>query len=521
MKKLQQFLMNAGILCAVQLLMRTVGVGFGVYLSNLAGAEVMGLYSLLSSVYGFFVTFALSGIGLATTRLLSEALGKEPVHLILPTFRKCILYSLCFSGLATVVLFFGAPFFGTVLLGDSRTVFPLRIMSLSLCPMALCTVFSGYFTACRHAYKNGFLSVLEQALRIFAVIKLLALLLPRGLIFACAALSGGQVVASALTLLVSYALFLWDKRKKGYTKDCDDKSFTRRLCATALPVAVSAYARSGLLSLEHLLIPIGLEKNGSSRGAALSSFGTLHSMALPILLFPSALISSFSGLLIPELTECAMQNNHRQIKYICERSMQMALYFSIGVAGVMIFYSEELGQILYPGTDSMIFIRQLAPLVPIMYIDTTVDSMLKGLGEQLYNMKINILDASLSVLLVYLLLPPFGISGYVGVIYLTEIINATLSFYKLQKDSKLSIRINAWVIKPLLAVIGATSLSGILWNCFLPEMNGILLTFCIFGTYFIYLILLYMLGSWSREDMCWLVGIFEIKPRKKQIVNKM
>ena len=77
MKNIRKFLLNAVMLCAVSMLMRTVGVAFNVYVSNRAGAESMGLYSLLSGVYGFALTFATSGVNLATMRLVASALGKN------------------------------------------------------------------------------------------------------------------------------------------------------------------------------------------------------------------------------------------------------------------------------------------------------------------------------------------------------------------------------------------------------------------------------------------------------------
>ena len=66
-----------------------------------------------------------------------------------------------------------------------------------------------------------------------------------------------------------------------------------------------------------------------------------------------------------------------------------------------------------------------------MYLDTSVDSILKGLGYQLYSMIINIADATMSVILVWILLPKFGIMGYIATVYFTEILNAVLSITKL------------------------------------------------------------------------------------------
>ena len=90
-----------------------------------------------------------------------------------------------------------------------------------------------------------------------------------------------------------------------------------------------------------------------------------------------------------------------------------AILFSIGCAGIMIFFSFEIGNVIYPQTDAGLYIKMIAPLIPIMYIDTSVDAILKGLGEQVYSMGVNIVDSLLSVILVIILLPRYGIMGYI------------------------------------------------------------------------------------------------------------
>lgn len=53
-----------------------------------------------------------------------------------------------------------------------------------------------------------------------------------------------------------------------------------------------------------------------------------------------------------------------------------------------------------------------------MYTDMVTDGCLKGLGEHLASMSYNILDALCGVVLVWFLLPKFGLNGYIGVLYL-------------------------------------------------------------------------------------------------------
>ena len=100
-----------------------------------------------------------------------------------------------------------------------------------------------------------------------------------------------------------------------------------------------------------------------------------------------------------------------------------------------------------------------APLVPVMYFDTAVDSMLKGLDQQLYSMGYNILDAGISLVLVLFLVPHTGVAGYLFVIFQSEVLNAALSLNRLLKVTK--VRFRPWVLlgKPVLAAAGAGTLA--------------------------------------------------------------
>ena len=131
MSKFKRFIWNGLLITLVSLLIRTVSVSFNVYLSNRVGAVAMGLFTLISTVYGFAITVATSGIGLATTRLVAEAMGRsDPGECapwvgrnprVLCTVRKCTVYALCFSLGSGLVLFLFAPTIGVTLLHDGRT----------------------------------------------------------------------------------------------------------------------------------------------------------------------------------------------------------------------------------------------------------------------------------------------------------------------------------------------------------------------------------------------------------------
>lgn len=468
MDRLKKFFVNGLLMTTVALLIRYVSVRFNVYVSNKIGAVAMGIFTLVSSVYGFSVTLAASGIGLATTKLVSEALGLESRDRtaradaeISAIMKKSILFSLSVSSFTAFALFIFSEPIGTRLLGDVRTVSSLRILALSLPPIAISSALGGYFTALRRVYKNAVVQILGQALRILLCVILLSAITANDLESACVAIVIGMTASEIAAFLIQALLYALERKRSKDTSSYRSR-LSRRLLPITLPVAFSAYMRSALVTVEHLLIPVGLRKSGASRELSLAAYGTVHSVVFPFVLFPSAISSSFAGLLVPEISESDAACDKARIDRIVTRVLKTVLIYSIGVGAVMMSMSKGLGQLFFSDTSAGYYIALIAPLVPIMYLDTSVDSILKGLGYQFYSMIINIADAAMSVALVWLLLPRFGILGYIATVYFTEIVNATLSITKLLCVTGTRVRLWDQLGKPLLAAVLSTNLTAAL-----------------------------------------------------------
>ena len=500
MKKKHTFVYNAFILITVSLIMRTVGMYFNIYVSNAAGAEAMGVYSLIGSVYAFGITLATSGINLAVTRLISEAQGKGNAAQAGKILRTCLVYALGFSITAAILLFSLAEIISFRMLGDTRCITPLRILSLSLPPISVTAALNGYFTARRQVIKNSATVFLEQIVRISATVFLINLLLPRGIEYTCIALATASTIAEICSLAIMSIIYFFSKRPT-QKSNVSAREISSSLLSIALPVAFSSYVRSGLLSIEHALIPLGLKKFGADTSTSLKLYGSLQSMAFPIILFPAVFITSFSGLLIPEIAESRAAGNRNSVKSIQRKTLRLTLLFSIGVGGIMLCFAKELGAIIYPNTpEAANFIAYLAPLIPIMYLDSMTDAMLKGMGQQFYSMMVNIVDALISVILVWLVLPRYGIYSYIVIVYACEILNTALSVGRLLYISKLRPNISGWVIKPLIAVTGAICTIKLLLSLVGVSATVVTLTWAITCCTLIYILLLRGLYALDNED---------------------
>ena len=454
-RRMREFLKNACCLSLSALVMRTVAVSYHAYLAESIGAEGMGLFSLVNSLYGFAVTFATSGIQLAVVRLVSETLGKGEPGATRAALRRAVLYALAFSGVGTAVLFFGADFFGQVVLHDARTVLSVRILAFSLIPVALCTVMSGYFTAVRRVLGCSLTQMGEQGLRIFLTGWMLGLCLPRGMTYTCAAVVGGAAIAQIASCLCLGVQYLVDRRRHVRGVGGDAAGLTPRLLHIALPVAFSAYIRSGLLTVEHLLIPRALTRGGRSPEEALSSYGVLDGMALPVVLYPMAVLSSFAGLLVPVLAEHRARGERKHIDRITSRALHLTTVFAIGCTATLAAFSRALGLALFHSEEAGHLILLLSPVVPLMFLDHVTDAALKGLGEQVWTMWVNIGDSLISILLVILILPSQGAVGYIWVIEIAEALNFAASLLRLVRVAHLRYSLlSSWFFPVAAALLG-------------------------------------------------------------------
>lgn len=280
MKDKRRFFYNGILLTAVGIAMRTVALFFNAFITRSVGAEGVGLYTVIMTVYNFAVTFATSGISLTVTRLVAAAKGEGKGDEVPRVLSGAVIYALIFSLIATAALLFGAEFFAERVLADSRAAASLRILAPSLVPLSLVSVFSGYFVGIRKVGFNAVTQILGQGFKIGVTVWLVIRTSALGVERSAFALSLGTTVTEILCFLVIFLEFLIERRGGERGRGADFGAVS----SVAIPLAVSAYIRQALLTLEHILIPKRLRSRGDSVSESLSAYGTLHGMALPMIL---------------------------------------------------------------------------------------------------------------------------------------------------------------------------------------------------------------------------------------------
>ncbi len=461
------FFINGVFLTAVAVFARAVALIFNAYVGGRVGAQGMGLYTMVNTVFGFAMTFATAGISLTVTGLVASAVGEGREGDIGRILSASALYAAAFGTVATVVLWALAPSLAVGVLKDGSLSAALRLLSLSLLPQALGSVFFGYFVGVRRVIGNALTQVLAQGVRIVLTVVLITRISKGAAAMACLYLSAISLAVELLAFVLQFVRFLIDRINENGKKANKTLPLTmcmRSVAGMALPLGLSAYIRSALVTVEHALIPLCLQLRGEGVAQSFASYGILHAMTLPVLLFPMATLSSFASLLVPEYAEASAAGKKERLSRITSRAVHTTLVYATVTAVMVAVFSEEIGYCLYGSYEVGYYLARMAPVLPLMYLDHVTDCMLKGIGEQVYSMWVNISDACLSVILVRLLIPVMGIGGYALVIVCMEGYNFLLSFLRLRKRIAFSFRPVRYVVFPLLFACGAAILTKTLFR---------------------------------------------------------
>ena len=481
---------SALLLTGVNLLLRTVGTSFQVYISATLGAAGVGLLQLVMSVGSLAIVAGVAGIRTAAMYLTAEELGKSRKENIGSVLSGCFCYSITCSGAISVLLFWLAPRIAAGWIGNVHTVGALRLFASFLPVICLCNVMTGYFTAANRIGTLAAVEVAEQLVSMVVTLGSLTLLSGNDPVKDCQCVVFGSCMGACLTLLCLIFLRLWEHPPLG-----ERIPMGRRLADTAVPLGMADVLKAGINTAENLMVPKRLALNIQIANP-LAAFGMVSGMVFPILMFPACILFGLAELLIPELARCAAAGSRERIRYLVQKSLRIALLYGLLFGGLEFLLADILCIRLYGSQDAGTYLKLYAMLVPMLYCDAITDAMIKGLGQQKICVRYNILTASMDVFFLWLWLPKYGMMGYFASFLITHLLNFILSLRLLMKITKepLTFHIPAFSLAAAMAAVwGAGSFTAV------PARMAVFLL--LYGS------LLCLFGVTGKADLVWMRGL--------------
>lgn len=456
------FIKNAAVITATSLILRFAGIVFKVWLAAKIGAEGIGLYQLVFSVYTFAATFATSGICTAVTRLCGEEIAVGSKIKIKKIVTRCIQISCVIAALTIMVLVTGAKFISQNLLREPRAALSLKAAAFALPFMSICSCIKGYFIARRKAGVPSASQIAEQIIRIASVVYLITKFGDLGLEYTCAAIMIGDCISEAVACLMLYAAYKKDFSKlKLPNEKRTDYKILPAVSHIALPITSGRYLNSLLRTAENVLVPLFLTTYAAG-GKGISLFGMIKGMALPILFFPSVLLNALSTLLLPEISEATVRNQTGVVRSIVHRIIKITGITSVLFSALFFCCGKYVGEIIYGNADVGYLLHALSPIVPFMYLDSVCDGILKGLDQQKFTFRTSVSDSAIRLILILLFLKRYGINAFLGIMYFSNFFTCTLNVNRLIRVSSLKIDLTKVFVLPVCSAYTVCLLTEIL-----------------------------------------------------------
>lgn len=411
------------ILTLTGLLSRFIGFFYRVFLSNVFGAEGMGIYQLISPVLALSFSLTVSGIQTAISKYVASETSTRDYRSSFRTLWAGFLLAMLLSAVCASVIYLYADRIAVTFLLEERTAPLLRIIALSIPMASVHSCINGYFYGIRKASIPAFSQLAEQVCRVGSVYLIYFICKRQGLTPTISFAVVGLVIGESASMIVSVVAIL--ARARHVFPACNRhaspslstvigvyRRITGQLLQLAVPLSANRLILNLLQSVEAIYIPNRLMAYGLTNAEALSVYGVLTGMSLPLILFPSAITNSISVLLLPVVSEADASGNQAAVRRAILTSIRSCLLLGFGCTAMFLLFGRLAGRLLYGSELAGSFILTLSFLCPFMYIASMLNSILNGIGKTVQTFLFSVVSLLLRLLFVFFAIPRFGIQGY-------------------------------------------------------------------------------------------------------------
>lgn len=437
LRRLKVFFLNSIIIVISSFFLQIIRLIFNIYVSNNVSSDALGVFHIILATYYFGITLATSGINISCIKVVSEELAFGNFQGIMNASKKCLKISFLLSLLASLFLYINKDIIVKYCFLNKTSDSTVKLICFALPLISVSSAITGYFIAVRRPYKTVIGQFLEQFSKLGLTIFFFKTYKPTTINNICFILILCDVISEIVSCVYLYIIYYFDRKK--YFSDISYNSTSniyQRIFKILVPVALTSYIKSGISTIKQLIIPPCIAKSGKNINEALSEYGIISGMAMPIIFFPSTFIIALSSLLIPEFSRYYVKNDFNKIKHYTDKLLIIVFLFALFLGIIIFIFANKISFWVYHKIDVGIYIRIFSILIPFTYVDIVIDNILKGLDKQTIVMIINILDLVFSTSFILVFVPIFGIKAYIISIFFSEILNTILSlFYLLRLES--------------------------------------------------------------------------------------
>lgn len=422
------------ILTLAGFITRIIGFFYKIFLSNTMGTEMLGIYQLVFPVYGICFTIYATGIQSAISRLVAGEKGRRNPKNIYKILITGSIVSIGLACLLSFLVYYYSDYIAYRFILEPRSAQSFKVLAFAFPFCALTSCINGYYYGLKKTEIPATTQLIEQIARVI-IVYIVAFISSKGdLIVTCELAVFGIVFGEFISSIYNFLSLFFSREPiklihsgaDPNAKPASRRRITKNLLSLSIPLSANRFFINILLSMETVLIPTMLKRFGLSNSQALSTLGVLNGMALPFIMFPSAIINALAVLLLPTISEAQAINNEKLLGKTSALSIKYSLIVGIMSTGIFVFFGEDLGMSIFANKEAATYITILAWICPLIYLTTTLASIINGLGKAHITFFNSIAGVMTKIFFIIVLIPRIGIRGYLISLLIGQLIITVL-----------------------------------------------------------------------------------------------
>lgn len=363
---------GAAAISAGALIAKILGAVYRIPLTNLLGAEGLGVYQTVFPVYCILLTFSSTGVPTAIAKLISagedeKAVMKTALSLFIPIGAAGSLLMAALSGTAAN------------LQGNPNASLAYICLSPSVAAVSAIACFRGLFQGRANMLPTAVSQTIEQAVKLAVGLTLCSL-------FARSPTTGGALACAAVTISEGAALAYLAVKSKGAVKNLRvyRKFDLKQLIGAVIPVTLSAVILPAARFFDSFAI-MNFLKTYTDRATAL--YGIYTGGVESVVGVPVAVCYGFATALLPSVSRFLAQGKRDFAADCSAKAAALTLAASTILAFFAVAFAKPFVNLFYRGLsaedrDITAFLIQASfPSIILLSLMQTTASTLVAIGK--------------------------------------------------------------------------------------------------------------------------------------------
>lgn len=417
MKNKNLFIKSTIILILGGIITKILGFIIRIIYTRIVGTEVIGLYSLVTPTYSLLITIATLALPTTISKLIAEN-----KHNNLKIISTSTILIMIINFIAVLFMIISARFIANNLLHEKRCYLLIISMALTFPIISISSIIKGYFYGKQNMIPNVVSNIIEQLIRGILIYLFVPIIMEKSEILAACSLFLFSFIEELVSIVIN---LLFIPKHITITKQSiiPDKYTLKNILNISIPTVSSRIIGNIGYFFEPIILKNLLLFSGYSNNYILIEYGAYNAYTLTILTVPSFFITAISSSLIPEISKHYLLHK----KHLVIKRLKEAIFFSllIGIAYsiLLIFFGKNILNIIYSTNLGLNYIRVLAPIFPLFYLEAILISFLQALDKAHITMKITIIGVIIKLIVL-------GITSLIHIgmysLIISEIVNIFL-----------------------------------------------------------------------------------------------